>query len=105
MKMAQFKPKAAGLLLLGIASLSAPKSLLCQSKDSAAARLYIQVNVVPVLHSQPPAQPKNSSAIITFDLNSQTTQFDRQTSTHEVNLQTDSPTQPIVVTTVTLTPK
>lgn len=105
MKMPQFKAKLPGLLILGIALLAAPESLVCQSRTRAEARLYIRVNVVPVLQSQPPTQPRTSSATITFDLNSQSTQFDRQSSTHELSDQTNPQSQPIVVTTVTVTPK
>ena len=105
MKMPRFRAKLPGLLVLGIAFLAIPESLLCQSRTRAEARLYIRVNVVPVLQSQPPIQPRTSSGAITFDLNSQPTQFDRQSSTHQLNDESNPQSQPIVVTTVTVTPR
>jgi hypothetical protein len=105
MKMAQFRPKLSAMMLLGVALLATPENLFCQSKTTASARLYIRVNVVPVLRSEAPAQPKQSSATITFDLTSQAPEFDRQVSTREAGDQTGSSTPPIVLNTVTVTPK
>jgi hypothetical protein len=97
--------KIAGFLLMGIALLSQPGTAFCQSKTSATARLYIRVNVIPILHSEPPTQPRSSTASIAFDLTTQPTQFDRQAATRAVNDQSIAHDEPIVLTTVTLTAK
>ena len=104
-KKAKLSRIRAALLLMGVAWLAAPPNLFCQSKTSASARLYIHVTVVPVLHSELPAEPRNSNTSLSFDLNTQTTQFDRQDSTREITDQTNGQAQPIVLTTVTLTAK
>lgn len=105
LKIARTSAEVAGLLLLGMAWLTNPGAAYCQSKTTASARLYIQVNVVPILHSESPAQPQTSKASISFDLTNRQTQSDRRASTRAVSDQTISQGQPIVLTTVTLTAK
>jgi hypothetical protein len=105
MKVAKLRSEIAVVLLLGAGLLSCPGRAFSQSRKTATASLYIQVNVVPVLHSEPPREPDHSSAGIAFELNNQPTQFDRQSSTREVSGQSNSHEQPIMVETVTLTPK
>lgn len=105
LKIARPSAKIACLLLLAVAFLCHPGSAFCQSKTSSVARLYIQVNVVPILHSEPPTKVQSAMANIAFDLNHPQIHLDRQASTRAVNDPTISQGQPIVLTTVTLTAK